>query len=228
MFDQAWGRERWTSADIKADKPQGSSVGSGQVLQCPDPFEKARLAAREMADLLSLDLVDKGLATDQIVLTVGYDIDNLKDPDLRKKYSGEVKTDRYGRKIPKHAHGTVNLKQYTSSTRKLMASATELFDRIVDPKLLVRRLYLTANRVIDEALVPEEDNFEQMELFTDYSAVEEQRKKENQDDEREKRWQKAVLEIKKKYGKNAILRGMSFEEGATARERNGQIGGHKA
>ena len=109
-----------------------------------------------------------------------------------------------------------------------MASATELFDRIVDPKLLVRRLYLTANRVIDEALVPEEDNFEQMELFTDYSAVEEQRKKENQDDEREKRWQKAVLEIKKKYGKNAILRGMSFEEGATARERNGQIGGHKA
>ena len=226
LIDHAWGWEPCTISDIKAYKPESNSVGSGQVLSCPYPFDKARLVLREMADMLSLDLADRGLVTNQLVLTVGYDRENLKSSG--KRYLGEISTDRYGRAIPKHAHGTENLKQYTSSTRKLMAFATELFDRIVDPKLLVRRLYLTANRVIDEALVPEEDNFEQMELFTDYSAVEEQRKKENQDDEREKRWQKAVLEIKKKYGKNAILRGMSFEEGATARERNGQIGGHKA
>ena len=228
LIDHAWGWEPCTIADIKAYKPQSSSVGSGQVLQCPYPFEKARLAAREMADLLALDLVDKGLVTDQIVLTVGYDIGNLKDPDLRKKYSGEVKTDRYGRKIPKHAHGTVNLKQYTSSTRQIIQAVTELFDRIVDENLLVRRLSMAATHVIPEGEAQREMQFEQMDLFTDYAALQKEQEEQEAELEREKKMQKAVLEIKKKFGKNAILKGMNLEEGATARDRNSHIGGHKA
>lgn len=226
LIDHAWGWEPCTVADIKAYKPESNSVGAGQVLSCPYTFDKARLVLREMADALSLDLTDKGLATNQLVLTVGYDRENLTAHG--KQYHGEIATDRYGRAIPKHAHGTENLGHYTASSRKLMASATELFERIVDPELLVRRLYLTANRVVDEGLVPAEEGFQQMDLFTDYRALEEQRKKDHQDDEREKRLQQAVLDIKKKHGKNAILKGMSFEEGATARERNRQIGGHKA
>ena len=228
LIDHAWGWEPCTIADIKAYRPQSSSVGSGQVLQCPYPFEKARLVAREMADLLVLDLVDKGLVTDQIVLTVGYDIDNLKDPDLQKQYRGEIKTDRYGRKIPKHAHGTINLKQYTSSTRQIVQAVTELFDRIVDEKLLVRRLSMAAAHVITEDEAASKMQFEQMDLFTDYTALQREQEKQEAELEREKKMQKAVLEIKKKFGKNAILRGMNLEEGATARDRNSQIGGHKA
>ena len=227
LIDHAWGWEPCTIADIKAYRPQCSSVGSGQVLQCPYPFEKARLVAREMADLLVLDLVDKGLVTDQIVLTVGYDIDNLKDPDLQKQYRGEIKTDRYGRKIPKHAHGTINLKQYTSSTRQIVQAVTELFDRIIDEKLLVRRLSMAAEHVISEDEAERDMRFEQMDLFTDYTALQREQEKQEAELEREKKMQKAVLEIKKKFGKNAILRGMNLEEGATARDRNSQIGGHK-
>lgn len=181
-----------------------------------------------MADLLVLDLVDKGLVTDQIVLTVGYDIDNLKDPELKKQIGVEVKKDRYGRKIPKHAHGTINLKQYTSSARQIIQAVTELFDRIVDRKLLVRRISMAATHVVLEDEAEKEIQYEQMDLFTDYEAL--QREQENQEAElaREKKMQKAVLEIKKKFGKNAILRGMNLEEGATAKDRNNQIGGHKA
>lgn len=228
LIDHAWGWEPCTMADIKAYRPRSSSVGSGQVLHCPYPFEKARLAAKEMADLLVLDLVDKGLVTDQIVLTVGYDIDNLKDPELKKQVGVEVKKDRYGRKIPKHAHGTINLKQYTSSARQIIQAVTELFDRIVDRKLLVRRISMAATHVVLEDEAEKEIQYEQMDLFTDYEAL--QREQENQEAElaREKKMQKAVLEIKKKFGKNAILRGMNLEEGATAKDRNNQIGGHKA
>lgn len=228
LIDHAWGWEPCTIADIKAYKPQSSSVGSGQVLKCPYSYEKARLAVREMADLLALDLVDKGLVTDQIVLTVGYDIDNLKDPALRSTYKGEVKTDRYGRKVPKHAHGTANLKQYTASSRQLMEEAAGLFERIADPKLLVRRLNMAAEHVVPEAEARGQTQFEQMDLFTDYAALQKQREEEETRLERERKMQNAVLEIKKKFGKNAILRGMNLEEGATARDRNGQIGGHKA
>ena len=228
LIDHAWGWEPCTIADIKAYRPRSSSVGSGQVLHCAYPFEKARLAAKEMADLLALDLVEKGLVTNQIVLTVGYDIDNLKDPALRKKYGGEVKTDRYGRKIPKHAHGTVNLKQYTSSTRQIIQAVTELFDCIVDEKLLVRRLSMAAAHVIPEAEAQNEPRFEQMDLFTDYAALQKEQEKQEAELERERKMQKAVLEIKKKFGKNAVLKGMNLEEGATARDRNSQIGGHKA
>ncbi|HIS77688.1 MAG TPA: DNA methylase [Candidatus Merdivicinus excrementipullorum] len=225
LIDHAWGWEPCTMADIKAYKPESSSVGSGQVLQCPYPFEKARLAAHEMADLLSLDLVDKGLAADQIVLTVGYDMENLKNGN--RSYSGETTTDRYGRKIPKHAHGTANLDRYTSSSRLIIQAALELFDRIVNPDLLVRRLYLTANHVLAEKDVPENSSGQQLSLF---SYAENQAQQEAREAEllREKKMQEAVLEIKRKFGKNAILKGMNLVEGATAKDRNGRIGGHKA
>ena len=225
LIDHAWGWEPCTMADIKAYKPESSSVGSGQVLQCPYPFEKARLAVHEMADLLSLDLVDKGLAADQIVLTVGYDMENLKNGN--RSYSGETTTDRYGRKIPKHAHGTANLDRYTSSSRLIIQAALELFDRIVNPDLLVRRLYLTANHVLAEKDVPENSSGQQLSLF---SYAENQAQQEAREAEllREKKMQEAVLEIKRKFGKNAILKGMNLVEGATAKDRNGRIGGHKA
>ena len=228
LIDHAWGWEPCTIADIKAYKPENKSVGFGQVLQCPYPFDKARLVAREMADLLTLDLVDKGLVTNQIVLTVGYDIDNLKNPALRRNYQGEITTDRYGRKIPKHAHGTANLKEYTSSTRQITQAVMELFDRIVDENLLVRRINMAAAHVILETDAKEEPQYEQLDLFTDFSALQAKRKKEEEELEKEKKMQQAMLEIKKKFGKNAILKGMNLQEGATARDRNQQIGGHKA
>ena len=181
-----------------------------------------------MADLLALDLVDKGLVTNQIVLTVGYDIDNLKNPALRRNYQGEITTDRYGRKIPKHAHGTANLKEYTSSTRQITQAVMELFDRIVDENLLVRRINMAAAHVILETDAKEEPQYEQLDLFTDFSALQAKRKKEEEELEKEKKMQQAMLEIKKKFGKNAILKGMNLQEGATARDRNQQIGGHKA
>ena len=230
LIDHAWGWEPCTMKEIKAYKPESSSIGSGQVLQCPYPFQKARLVAREMADFLSLDLVEKGLLTDQIVLTVGYDMENLADPKDRGRYKGPVTTDRYGRKVPKHAHGTVNLKRRTSSTRQITDAAMELFDRIVDPELSVRRIYITACRVMDEVSADREEQMqvEQLDLFTDYEALEEARRKEETALAQEKKIQQAMLEIKKRFGKNAVLKGMSLQEGATARERNRQIGGHKA
>ena len=225
LIDHAWGWEPCTMADIKAYKPESSSVGSGQVLQWPYPFEKARLAVHEMADLLSLDLVDKGLAADQIVLTVGYDMENLKNGN--SSYSGETTIDRYGRKIPKHAHGTANLDRYTSSSRLIIQAALELFDRIVNPDLLVRRLYLTANHVLAEKDVPENSSGQQLSLFS-YAENQAQQEAREAVLLREKKMQEAVLEIKRKFGKNAILKGMNLVEGATAKDRNGRIGGHKA
>ena len=228
LIDHAWGWELCTIAEVRKYKPVSSSIGSGQVLHCPYEADKARLVVREMTDLLVLDLVDKQLVTDQMVLTVGYDIENLKDPERRKYYHGEVTTDGYGRKIPKHAHGTANLDRQTSSTRLIMDAVMELFDRIVDPGLLVRRVNLVANHILPESSVTEKPIVEQMDLFTDYAALEKKQEEEKAALEREKRMQLAVLSIKKKFGKNAILKGMNLEEGATTRDRNGQIGGHKA
>jgi len=227
LIDHAWGWEPCTIADIKAYKPQSNSIGSGQVLHCPYTFEKAQLIAREMADALSLDLVDKGLVTDQVVLTVGYDIENLKDPAKRKKYHGDIKTDRYGRAVPKHATGTTNLGRYTSSTRQMIEAVVSLYNRIVDPELLIRRVNVTANHVIRETDIPCSAGFEQLDLFTDYAAEKAREESQQASDTREKKMQQAMLSIKKKYGKNAILKGMNYQEGATARERNEQIGGHK-
>lgn len=223
LIDHAWGWEPCTIADIKAYKPENKSIVSGQILQYPYPFEKARLVIQEMADALALELVDKRLATNQLVLTVGYDIENLKGT----VYTGEVTTDRYGRKIPKHAHGTVNLDGYTSSGEELLKAATSLYDRIVDKTLLARRLTLCANHLLDESSVPE-DLPEQIDLFTDYSAKEKQKKEADTAHARERKLQETMLDIKKRFGKNAILKGLNLEDGATARERNNQIGGHKA
>ena len=226
LIDHAWGWEPCTIADVKAYKPESNSIGSGQVLHCPYDFEKARLIVMEMTDLLVLDLVDKGLVTDQIVLTIGYDIENLTDSNKKEEYEGEVTIDYYGRKVPKHAHGTCNLDKKTSSTKLIMKEVMELYDRIVNPKLYVRRVTITANHVISEAMAVEENVYEQMNLFMDYNEVLEE--KNAKELEREKRMQKAVLSIKKKYGKNAILKGMNLQEGATTMERNNQIGGHRA
>lgn len=228
LIDHAWGWEPCTIADVKAYRPEKNSIGSGQVLQCPYSFEKGKLIVREMTDLLVLDLVDKGLVTDQMVLTIGYDIENLSDPEIRKYYKGPVTTDHYGRKIPRHAHGTINLGRRTSSARQIMDAVTQLYERIVDEKLLVRRVTVTANHVVREQEAAEEEVFEQLDLFTDYGALQKQREEEDAMLAREKKIQKAMLDIKKKYGKNAILKGMNLEEGAMTVERNRQIGGHKA
>ena len=228
LIDHAWGYEPCTIADIRAYKPESNSLGSGQVLKCPYTFQKAKLVVREMADSLALDLVDKKLMTDQIVLTVGYDVENLSDPGIREGYSGAVTTDRYGRQIPKHANGTANLGKYSSSSKLIIDAASGLFERITDKKLLIRRLYLTANRVKGEGSVPEDTGGEQLDIFTDYTKEEEKRKAEALELARERKKQEAMLDIKRKYGKNAILKGMNLEEGATAQDRNQQIGGHKA
>ena len=228
LIDHAWGWEPCTLADIKAYKPDTNSIVSGQVLQCPYSFDKARLVLREMVDSLALNLVDKGLVTDQMVLTIGYDIENLSDPNIRNQYQGEVTVDRYGRRIPKHAHGTANLDCHTSSSILMTDAATALFDRIVNRKLLVRRLSLSANRIVSASSVSVGETYEQMDLFTDYEALQKEREEKERILEREQKMQKAVLEIQKKFGKNAILKGINLEEGATAVERNQQIGGHKA
>lgn len=228
LIDHAWGWEPCTMSDIKAYKPSTNSTGAGQVLQGPYTFDKARLVVREMADLLALDLVDKGLVTDQIVLTIGYDIESLKDPEISRSYHGEVTTDQYGRRIPKHAHGTSNLHCQTSSAMLIIEAAMELFDRIVGKNLLVRRVNITANHVVNENSVVKTDSFEQMDMFTEYDVVQKKRAEEEAALEREKKMQEAVINIKKKYGKNAVLRGMNLEEGATTVLRNRQIGGHKA
>ena len=229
LIDHAWGWEPCTIADIKAYKPETNSISSGQVLQCPYDFAKAKLVIREMADLLVLDLVDKGLMTNQIVLTVGYDVENLTDPRIRGLYKGPVTTDHYGRKIPKHAHGTANLGKYTSSTKRIMAEVDALCDRILNPHLLVRRINITAARVLDESQAAEADRSdEQLSMFTDYEAEAREKQLEQAALERERRMQKTVIDIKKKYGKNAIMKGMNLQEGATAKDRNRQIGGHKA
>lgn len=228
LIDHAWGWEPATIAEIKAYRPEKNSLSTGQVLQCPYTAQKAKLIVREMTDLLVLDLVDKKLVTDQMVLTVGYDIESLTNPEIRRKYHGEVTTDRYGRHVPKHAHGTANLSCQTSSTKLIMKAVEELYDRIINPDLLVRRITVVASRVVPEREADQKEVFEQLDLFTDYQVLEQEREQEKQELDKEKRIQKAILDIQKKYGKNAVLRGMNFEEGATTRERNGQIGGHKA
>ena len=222
LIDHAWGWEPCTIADIKAYRPENSSISSGQVLSEPTPFETAKLIAREMVDLLSLDLVDKGLETDQLVLMVGYDIENLTRPEIH--YQGEITVDHYGRKVPKHACGTANLGLHTASTRLLTDGVMELFDRIVDPDLLVRRLTLNANHILKEGQAEKSQPYEQIDFFGDMEV----RTAQKAVRQREKNRQKAILHLQKRYGKNAVLKGMNLWEGATAVERNRQIGGHKA
>lgn len=224
LIDHAWGYEPCTMEDIKAYQPQHTSISTGQVLHCPYDYEKTRLVIKEMLDLLALALVDKQQVTDQIILSVGYDIENLD----KQSYTGEVTTDRYGRKIPKPAHGTANLKRHTASCRLMSEAVMELFDRIVNPQLTVRRIHISANHILDEQQIPAMEMREQMDLFTDYEALTQQELQENKQLEKEKRLQQATLQIKKKYGKNAVLKGMNLEEGANTIQRNKTIGGHKA
>lgn len=226
LIDHAWGYEPCTIAEIKAYRPRENSLGAGQVLSEPYPFEKGKLIVREMTDLLVLDLVDRHLVTNRLTLTVGYDTVNLTDPEIRKKYRGEIVRDRYGREIPKHAHGTAVLKEYSSSTRKITEAVTELYDRIVDPKLYVRRMYLAACHVLDREAAPRGEP-RQLDLFGNAEAEERARAAEKEKLEKERSVQEAVLSIHKKFGKNALIRGMNMEEGATAIERNDTIGGHK-
>ena len=228
LIDHAWGWEPCTIAEIKAYKPSANSIGSGQVLQSPYDYEKAGLIVREMTDLLVLDLVDKGLVTDQMVISVGYDIINLSNPEIKKKYKGDITTDHYGRAIPKHAHGTVNLESPTSSTKLITDAVMKLYSRIIDKNLFIRRVNITANNVVDECSITKGNSYEQLNIFTDYET--EQKKKEELEAalERERKMQQAVLNIKKKYGGNAIIKGMNLEEGAMTILRNKQIGGHRA
>ena len=228
LIDHAWGWEPCTIKDIKNYRPASQSLGSSQVLPCPYSPEKARLVLQEMADLLVLDLTDKSLVTDQLVITVGYDIENLSDPKRACNYRGPVVLNPYGRRIPKHAHGTASLNHHTASAREIMSAAGELFDRIVNPDLLIRRLSVTANHTLPESTASQSIRYEQLDLFTDYADLENRYNQEQAALKREKKLQQTMLAIKKKYGRNSIVRGMSLEEGATARERNKQIGGHKA
>ena len=233
LIDHAWGWEPCTIADIKAYRPESRSLGAGQVLQRPYPNPQARLIVQEMADQLALSLVEKGLAAESLVLTLGYDRENLSDPGLRRRYKGETTLDPYGRAIPRHAHGSVRFPHPTASSRTIVEEALRLFDRIAGKGLLVRRVNLTAGGVVPESpLPPPELPTGQLDLFTDYTArfrqEEEAWRQANRAREKERRMQQALLQIQKKYGKNAVLKGMNLLEGATARERNGQIGGHKA
>ena len=229
LIDHAWGWEPCTMEAVKAYRPETNSFSNGQVLQEPYTFKKARVVIQEMAEGMALDLVSKRLVTDQLVLTVGYDAECLTRPEIRAKYHGEITTNHYGKPVPKHAHGSLNFEKPTSSSRLIMDGAAELFDRQVNPDLLIRRLNLTTNHVVSEASVAAHENApRQLDLFTDYETLEKQRHEEQTRLDKERRMQEAQLKIKQRFGKNAILRGLNFEEGATAKERNKQIGGHKA
>lgn len=228
LIDHAWGWEPCTIADIKAYKPSTNCLSSGQVLHCPYDFEKAKIVLKEMLEALSLDLVEKKLVTDQIVLTVGYDIENLTDAKRREAFKGEIKTDFYGRQIPKHARGTANIGRKTASTRLITDAVLKAYDENVDKKLLIRRINITANRVVPEATLSQTPAPYQLSLFEDYEETEKQKAKEDAELEKERRIQETLIGIKNKFGKNAILKGLNLQEGATAKDRNEQIGGHKA
>lgn len=222
LIDHAWGWENVTIESIKAYRPATNSICSGQVLHCPYNYENTKLIVKEMTELLALDLVERGLVTNQIVLEVGYDVDNLKNQAISSLYNGEITTDKYGRKVPKHAHGTINIDHQTASSKVLTEHIMELYKQIVNKQLLVRRINITVNNVVNENMVKTSD-YEQIDLFVDYAEVNKKRKKEKA----EKEIQKAMIDIKSKYGKNAILKGMNLQKEGTTIERNRQIGGHK-
>lgn len=227
LIDHSWGWEPCTIENIKNYKPENKSISNGQVLREPYNCEDARIIIKEMAEQLSLDLFQKRLITNQIVLTIGYDIENLKNSLIRNSYKGEITTDHYGRKVPKHAHGTINLKKKTSSTRNIVEATVELYDKIINKKLLIRRINISANNLVNESNNIEEISYEQMNLFTNYEKQEENEKIKKQKLILEKNIQKAILGIKYKYGKNAILKCIDLQKNATAIERNKQIGGHR-
>ena len=224
LIDHAWGYEPTTIKDIKSYKPETNSISSGQVLHCPYNYEDTKLIVKEMTELLTLDLVEKGLVTNQMVLTIGYDIENLTNPAIKASYSGEITIDRYGRKTPKHAHGTINLDHRTSSTKTIIKAVMELYERIINKNLLTRRIYVVANNVVNQETVEKEQLYEQIDFFEDYKKKE----KESKNEKIERNLQKAMINIKRRYGKNAILKGMNLQEAGTTIDRNSQIGGHRS
>ncbi len=226
LIDHAWGWEPVTMEVVKAYRPETSSISSGQVLQSAYTTDKAKVVALEMADALALELLDKGLATDKIVMEVGYDVESLTNQAISSQYHGQVVTDRYGRKVPFHAHGTINIDTPTSLSSIISAKVSELYDRITNPVLLVRRLTLTAGRLVAEPLARPLTVSRQLDLFVDYEEQERLERHKAERLERERRRQEAVLSIKKRFGKNAILKGLNYAEGATQKDRNRQIGGH--
>ena len=228
LIDHAWGWEPCTIADIKAYKPSTNCLSSGQVLQSPYDFDKAKIVLREMLEALSLDLVEKKLVTDQIVITIGYDIENLTDTNRRNAYKGEIKTDFYGRQVPKHARGTVNIGRKTASTRLITDAVLKVYDECVDRNLLIRRLNITANRVVPEESLSKTPEPYQISLFEDYEETQKRQEQEKAELDKERKIQEALIGIKNRFGKNAILKGLNLQEGATAKDRNEQIGGHKA
>lgn len=229
LIDHAWGWEPVGMEHIKAYRPETNSMSSGQVLQEPYTFEKARNVVMEMADAISLDLVEKRLVTNQLILTIGFDRESLERSDVAARYRGSIAMDYYGRIVPKHAHGTANLNGYSSSSKEIVEAVMSLYDRIVDHDLLIRRLNITTNNIISETEARSKAKTPvQLDLFTDYEALAIEEEKKNAKRDKERKMQEAIIAIKHKFGKNAILKGTSFSEGATARDRNNQIGGHKA
>lgn len=226
LIDHAWGWEPVTISEIKAYRPETRSMSSGQVLHCAYTAVQARNVITEMADAIALELTESALVTDQIVLTVGYDVESLRNPVIKNRYEGRIKRDWYGREVPVHAHGTVNLDRPTSLASVLIKKTRELYDRIINPDLLVRRLTLCLNHLVNENTLRNSQNIFQLDLFTDYDELKRRREAERITREREQRRQQAILNIKKRFGKNAILKGLNFTDGATQRGRNSQIGGH--
>ncbi len=227
LIDHAWGYEPCTIKDAKSYKPASNSISEGQVLHCPYNYEKTSLIVREMVDNLSLQLVEKHLVTNQIVLTIGYDIDNLTNPKISRFYDGEITTDYYGRQVPKHAHGTANIDHRTSSSKVMTEEVMKLFKRIVNPILLTRRINVSACNLVSEEYKENKPSFSQLDLFTNYEEASKKKEQDKLDEINERKIQKTLLNIKKKYGKNAILKGMNYIEGATAKDRNEEVGGHK-
>ena len=227
LIDHAWGWEPATIAEIKAYKPSTNSISSGQVLPEPYNYEQTELIVKEMTDLLTLDLVSKKLVTDQIVLTINYDIDNLNNPNIRDNYIGEITLDYYGRRVPKPSHGTIHIDHQTSSSKVIINKVTELYKKITNKHLLVRRITIAFNNLVSEEKLKDKVVYEQYDIFTDIAKLEMEKKQLVEDETKERELQNVILNIKNKYGKNSILRGMNYIKGGRTIERNQQIGGHK-
>lgn len=228
LIDHAWGWEPVTMHDIKTYSPDTKSMSSGQVLQEPYSAQRAKTVVLEMADSVSFDLIDQGMVTDQIVLTIGYDVESLTNSRISSSYKGRIKKDHYGRLVPVHSHGTINIEVPTSSSKILIEKVSALYDRIINPNLLIRRITLSVNHMINENMVNKEKYARQIDLFEDYEEIKRKQDEEIMEFAKERKRQEALLNLRKKYGKNTVLRGLNYAEGATQRERNQQIGGHKA
>ena len=227
LIDHAWGYEVVTIKDAKTYKPQSKSLSTSQVLHEAYNYEKTSLIVKEMTEALSLLLVEKKFLTDKLVLTIGYDVSNLTDQNIKKNYHGKIVLDHYGRFVPAHSHGTINLDKKTSSTRLIMKAVLSLFEEIVNKKLLVRRINISALNLSSESDLKSQIVYKQFDLFNDAKEIEEHEKKEKIDEKYEKKLQETMIELKKKYGKNSILKAMNLESGATMIQRNLEVGGHR-